>query len=129
MTTETKSPPQIAEEIVRDAASEALGNVDDFVERIGTGINNKLTYGSACHDLVKRAWGTEIDRAENYLAEMHGDNIYDGCEDYNNVAARLAWAILKTLCDVKKDAAWEDWQAFHDNHNQLLEDCQVEKAT
>ena len=84
----------------RDDASDAA------YEKLHEWADSMTTYHSESWAIVEKACGSECDHGENYLYEVRGEDIYNGCDSIHQIMDRLAHAILIAH---GRDELWEQF--------------------
>lgn len=89
---------EIAKDIIETIATEYDNGVD-FFDAIHEVIDSReeVIYYHQSAEVVRAAFGVEINEAEQYLEDIYGDSIYEGCHSINECNSRLAYAILYTM--------------------------------
>ena len=89
---------EIAKDIIETIATEYDNGVD-FFDAIHEVIDSRreVIYHHQSAEVVRAAFGDEINDAEQYLEDIYGDSIYEGCHSINECNSRLAYAMLYTM--------------------------------
>lgn len=88
---------EIAKDMIETIATEYEGQ--DFHDALHEVVDSRqeVIYYHQSAEVVRAAFGVEISEAEQYLEDIYGDSIYEGCHSINECNSRLAYAILYTM--------------------------------